>query len=104
MNSGRIEVTEVFQRLAADELREETAPLGGVNVRLARGAGGQEGRWDGHPQTAETVIVWSGDFTVEFQDHMLVLSAGQCCVIPVGVEHRGTCRNGAEIILFQQAG
>ena len=103
MNTGPTDFAEVFARLAATQQREETAPLGGVNVRMVRVAGGGEGRWDSHPHSAETVIVWSGDFTVEFRDHALTLSPGQCCVVPAGAEHRGASRNGAEVVLFQQA-
>lgn len=94
---------EIFGRLARDGNSEETAHLGGVNVRLVRLKGGGEGRWDHHDQTTETVVVWSGDFSVEFRDHTLRLSGGQCCVVPVGAEHRGTSKDGAEVILFQQA-
>ena len=94
---------EIFARLARDGQSEETALLGGVNVRTVRVKGGGEGRWDHHAQTTETVIVWSGDFTVEFRDQTLQLSRGQCCVVPVGAEHRGTSKAGAEVILFQQA-
>ena len=94
---------EIFGRLAKDGHSEETTQLGGVNVRLVRVKGGGEGRWDHHDQTTETVVVWSGDFSVEFRDQTLHLSAGQCCVVPVGAEHRGTSKAGAEVILFQQA-
>jgi mannose-6-phosphate isomerase-like protein (cupin superfamily) len=94
---------EVFSRLTREGRTEETTLLGGVNVRLVKVAGGGEGRWDHHETTTETVVVWSGDFTVEFRDHTLHLSAGQCCVVPVGAEHRGTSKAGAEVILFQQA-
>jgi len=102
MNTGPTDFTEVFARLAAAQQREETTSLGGINVRMVRVAGGGEGRWDSHSHSAETVVVWSGDFTVEFRDHTLTLSPGQCCVVPVGAEHRGTSRNGAEVVLFQQ--
>ena len=94
---------ETFGRLARDGLSEETTELGGVNVRLVRVKGGGEGRWDHHAQTTETVVVWSGEFTVEFRDHTLHLTKGQCCVVPVGAEHRGTSKTGAEVVLFQQA-
>ena len=93
----------VFERLARTRQAEETLGLGGVNVRMIRVAGGGEGRWDSHGHSAETVVVWSGDFTVEFSDNTLALSAGQCCVVPTGAQHRGTSRNGAEVILFLQA-
>ena len=103
MNTGLTDFTEVFARLAATQQREETVSLGGVAVRMVRVPGGAEGRWDSHSDTTETVVVWSGDFTVEFRDHTLTLSAGQCCVIPVGIEHRGNSRHGADVVLFQGA-
>ena len=98
-----VDFGEVFGRLAKDGQSEETAQLGGVNVRLVRVKGGGEGQWGHHGDTTETVAVWSGDFTVEFRDQTLHLSRGQCCVVPVGAEHRGTSKAGAEVILFQQA-
>ena len=104
MDTGPADFAKVFARLAADGGREETASLGGVNVRMVRVPGGGPGRWDSHAHTPETVVVWSGDFSVEFRDHTLVLSPGQCCVVPVGAEHRGTSRDGAEVVLFTQPG
>lgn len=101
--NGILGFAEVFGGLAQDGRSEETTQLGGVNIRLVRVTGGGEGRWDHHDGTTETVVVWSGDFSVEFRDQTLHLSAGQCCVVPVGAEHRGTSKAGAEIILFQQA-
>lgn len=94
---------ETFDRLAREGLKEETTRLGGVNVRLVRVPGGGDGRWDHHAGSTETVVVWSGDFTVDFRDHSLTLGAGQCCVVPVGAVHRGTSKGGAEVVLFQQA-
>lgn len=100
---GLTDFGAVFGRLASGQQREEVVELGGVNIRMVRVAGGGEGRWDHHALSAETVVVWSGDFTVEFRDRALTLTAGQCCVVPAGAEHRGTSRDGAEVILFQQA-
>jgi mannose-6-phosphate isomerase-like protein (cupin superfamily) len=103
MSTEPIDFATTFRRLATEGLREETTQLGGVDVRLVRVAGRGEGRWDHHEHSTETVVVWSGDFMVEFRDRTLELAAGQCCVVPVGAEHRGTSRTGAEIILFQQS-
>jgi mannose-6-phosphate isomerase-like protein (cupin superfamily) len=98
-----VDFAEIFGRLAKDGHSEETVQLGGVNVRLVRIKGGGEGRWGSHNRTTETVVVWSGDFSVDFRNQTLHLSSGQCCVVPVGAEHRGTSKAGAEVILFQQA-
>jgi mannose-6-phosphate isomerase-like protein (cupin superfamily) len=103
MTTDPIDFAAAFARLAAEGRREETTPLGGVDVRLVRVAGGGEGRWDRHDHSTETVVVWSGDFTVEFRDCALRLGPGQCCVVPVGAEHRGTSQAGAEVILFQSS-
>lgn len=89
--------------MAREGRNEETTQLGGVNVCLVKVKGGGEGRWDQQDRTTETVVVWSGDFTVEVRDHTLHLTGGQCCVVPAGAEHRGTSKAGADVILFQQA-
>lgn len=99
-----VDFARAFARLAEAGERESTARLGGVAVRLVRVAGGGEGRWDSHGDTPETVVVWSGDFRVEFRDGTLDLGPGQCCVVPAGAEHRGTSKGGAEVVLFTAVG
>jgi mannose-6-phosphate isomerase-like protein (cupin superfamily) len=100
MVKGGLDFAAEFSRLAREGQPESTTELGGVAVRLVRVVGGGEGRWDSHRGTAETAIVWSGDFAVEFRERTIEMRPGQCCVVPVGTEHRGTSKNGAEIILF----
>ena len=103
MDQGQVDFAAGFAGLAARGERETTAPLGGVDVRLVRVPAGGEGRWDSHPDSTETVVVWSGEFKVEFRDRTLMLTAGQCCVVPVGAEHRGTSPTGAEVVLFKKS-
>jgi mannose-6-phosphate isomerase-like protein (cupin superfamily) len=103
MSESGFDFAQEFGRLKAEGQSESTTTIGGVAVRLVRVAGGGEGRWDSHGHTTETAIVWSGDFKVEFRDRTLSLSAGQCCVVPAGAEHRGTSKGGAEVILFTAA-
>jgi mannose-6-phosphate isomerase-like protein (cupin superfamily) len=93
----------IFRRLAAEGEREHHTVLGGVDVRLVRVDGGASGRWDTHDDTTETVIIWSGAFDVAFRDHAVSLTAGQCCVVPLGAEHRGTSPTCAEVVLFKAA-
>ncbi len=100
---GVMDFGAIFARLTAAGERQHHAVLGGVDVRLVRVAGGNQGRWDRHDDTAETVVVWSGTFDVAFRDHTTSLRAGQCCVVPVGAEHQGTSSTGADVILFKTA-
>ena len=101
--SDVIDFARVFARLAAVGISEETTTVGGMNIRTVRVPGGGPGQWDSHAHTIETVVVWSGTFQVEFSDRTLLLSAGQCCVVPMGTEHRGTSPTGAEVTLFTQS-
>ena len=98
-----MDFSAIFERLAADGEEQHHAVLSGVDVRLVRVEGGAAGRWDRHDGTTETVLVWSGAFDVAFRNHTLSLSAGQCCVVPLGLEHEGTSPTGAEVILFRAA-
>lgn len=96
-----VDFAATFARLRSEDLKEETTHCAGVAVRLVRVAGGGAGQWGHHGDTTETVVVWSGDFTVEFADSVVHLGPGQCCVVPVNAEHRGTSKAGAEVVLFQ---
>jgi mannose-6-phosphate isomerase-like protein (cupin superfamily) len=98
-----LDFAAIFKRRAESSESERQAVLGGVDIRLVRVEGGGEGRWDSHFDTAETVVVWSGAFDVAFRDRTLSLGAGQCCVVPLGVEHKGTSPTGAEVVLMKTA-
>lgn len=103
MARGLVDFAQGFADLAARDARETTASLGGVDVRLVRVPAGGEGRWDSHDDSTETVVVWTGAFDVAFRDRTLHLTAGQCCVVPAGAEHRGTSPTGAEVVLFRDS-
>jgi mannose-6-phosphate isomerase-like protein (cupin superfamily) len=98
-----VDFSASFARLAAAGRSEETTRLGGVDVRLVRVPGGGAGRWDSHDDSTETVVVWRGTFQVEFRDRTVRLQAGQCCVVPVGADHRGTSPDGADVVLLRQS-
>jgi len=90
-----------FAALAAAGQREQTTEIGGINVRLVRVPAGSQGTWDRHDDSTETVVVWSGDFTVDFRDASLPLTAGQCCVVPVATDHKARSVAGAEVVLYR---
>ena len=101
MTPDPVDLKATFDWLRANDERERTFPLGDVYVRLVRVVAGGEGRWDSHQDGPETVVVSDGTFKVEFRDRTLVLTAGQCCVVPSGADHRGTSPTGADVVLFR---
>jgi mannose-6-phosphate isomerase-like protein (cupin superfamily) len=98
-----LDFSAIFRELTAKGEPEHHAVQGGVDIRLVCVQAGESGRWDRHNDTTETVVVWSGVFDVAFRDRSVSLSAGQCCVIPLGAEHSGTSAAGAQIVLFRAA-
>jgi hypothetical protein len=58
---------------------------------------------DGTAMTIRQKRWWSGAATSQWRIATARCSSGpgQCCVVPVGAEHRAASRAGAEIILFQ---
>jgi mannose-6-phosphate isomerase-like protein (cupin superfamily) len=98
-----LDFSAIFEDLVAKDEQQHHTFQGGVDIRLVRVQAASAGRWDRHADTTETVVVWSGVFDVAFRDHSVSLSAGQCCVIPLGAEHCGTSSAGAEVVLFKAA-
>jgi mannose-6-phosphate isomerase-like protein (cupin superfamily) len=64
------------------------AAMNGQEIKLVKVKG--EFPWHRHQQEDEFFLVWKGRFRVEFRDHIVEMSPGECVVVPRGVEHR-TC-------------
>jgi mannose-6-phosphate isomerase-like protein (cupin superfamily) len=78
------------------------AALNGQEVKLVKVQG--EFPWHHHEHGDEFFLVWRGRFRVEFRDHVVTLEAGECVVVPRGVEHRTCAEEGAAIVCFEPAG
>ena len=44
--------------------------------------------WHRHPETDETFLVIEGRIGIEFEDHEVILEAGEITTVPRGVAHR----------------
>jgi len=75
------------------------AALNGQEVKLVKVRG--EFPWHHHEQEDEFFLVWRGRFRVEFRDRVVTLEAGECVVVPRGVEHRTCADAEAEVICFE---
>lgn len=96
-----IDFALAFGTLADSGATALSMAAGGQSIRLLafNGVGG----WHKHDAAAETVIVWNGQFDVEYRDRTVSLGAGQCTVIAPGQEHRGVSHGGARVVLLRAA-
>jgi mannose-6-phosphate isomerase-like protein (cupin superfamily) len=78
------------------------ARLNGQEVKIIKVQG--EFPWHFHAEEDEFFLVWKGRFRVEFRDHVVEMNAGECTVVPHGVEHRTCADEEAEILCFEPAG
>ena len=78
------------------------AALNGQEIKLIKVQG--EFPWHIHEKEDEFFLVWKGRFRVEYRDGMVEMEAGECCVVPRGVEHRTAADAEAEILCFEPAG
>lgn len=61
------------------------------------------GEMDWHRHAAEDELFWvlRGRLRLEFRDHVTELEAGQCCVVPRGVEHHPVAAEECWIVLVE---
>ena len=75
------------------------ADLNGQEIKLVKAKG--EFPWHVHDDVDEMFLVWKGRFCVEFRDKVVELGPGEFCIAPMGVEHRTTAKDIAEVIIFE---
>jgi mannose-6-phosphate isomerase-like protein (cupin superfamily) len=76
--------------------------LNGQQVKLAKLQG--EFMWHHHDREDELFLVLDGRLVIQFRDGDVVMEAGDCLVIPHGVEHRPVAAEEVSILLFEPAG
>jgi mannose-6-phosphate isomerase-like protein (cupin superfamily) len=77
------------------------AALNGQEVKIVKVKG--EFPWHHHENEDEFFMVWKGRFRVEFRDHSVTLTPGECVVVPRGTEHRTCADDEAYILCFEPA-
>jgi mannose-6-phosphate isomerase-like protein (cupin superfamily) len=77
------------------------AALNGQEVKIVKVKG--EFPWHHHAGEDEFFMVWKGEFRVEFRDRVVTLGAGECVVVPRGIEHRTCADEEACILCFEPA-
>lgn len=60
--------------------------------------------WHSHPETDETFIIVDGTLVMNFRDRKVEVCAGEMIVIPKGVEHKPSSKDGYKALLIEPEG
>lgn len=99
--SERVNLAQAFTRFTEQWRPKVIASLNGQEVKIVKVQG--EFPWHHHENEDEFFMVWKGLFRVEFRDRIVEMQAGDCLVVPRGIEHRTCADDEAEILIFEPA-
>lgn len=94
-----INLAQAFDRIAEHWSPRIAAELNGQYVKLVKLKG--EFVWHHHAHEDELFLVIRGTLTLQLRDRDLTLHAGECVVVPAGVEHRPVAAEEVEVLLFE---
>ena len=95
----KINIDEKFDKFSDHWRPKIVSELNGQEFKLVKIQG--EYPWHSHADVDEMFFVWKGEITLEFRTHSVDLKSGEAIVVPMGVEHRPTAENEAEIFLIE---
>jgi aromatic-L-amino-acid decarboxylase len=81
---------------------EVVARLNGQEIKLVKFRG--EFVWHHHAEADELFLCLDGAFRIEFRDRIVHLRAGECVVVPRGVEHRPVADDEVSVLLCEPGG
>ena len=103
MTVEKINLSEKFGKLpAGDYAVRLVAKMNNYDFKIVKFKG--DFVWHSHPETDETFIVMEGTLTMNFRDGKVEVGAGEMIVIPKGIEHKPSSRNGYKAILIEPEG
>jgi len=103
MTVGKINLSEKFAKLPADDYAVRlVAKMNNYDFKIVKFKG--DFIWHSHPETDETFIIIEGTLVMNFRDRKVEVRAGEMIVIPKGVEHRPSSKNGYKAILIEPEG
>ncbi len=102
MIPSKINLLEKFSKLPDDYSVRIVAKMNDYEIKIVKFKG--EFVWHSHPDTDETFIILEGKMMMHFRGKLVELNSGEMIVIPKGVEHKPTSREGYKAILIEPEG
>jgi mannose-6-phosphate isomerase-like protein (cupin superfamily) len=102
MIPSKINFSEKFLKLPDDYSVRIVAKMNNYEIKIVKFKG--EFVWHSHSDTDETFIILDGKMIMYFRDKLVELNSGEMIVIPKGVEHKPTSREGYKAILIEPEG
>jgi mannose-6-phosphate isomerase-like protein (cupin superfamily) len=97
----KINLKEKLARFTTHWDPKVVAELNGQQVKLVKFLGGFV--WHHHEREDELFLVLEGEFTLQFRDREVRLTAGEFIVVPRGIEHRPVAESEVSVLLFEPA-
>lgn len=102
-------MTNIYQAINFDQkfsfLNEQWAPriigeFQNFYLKAAKIKG--EVDWHVHEDVDETIIINSGELRIFFRDGEVVIGAGECFIVPKGLEHKAIAEEEVAIIFTEK--
>lgn len=102
MEAPRINLAEKFAALDEHWSPRSVARINDFELKIVKIQG--DFVWHRHWDTDELFLVHRGEVVIELRDRQIPLVAGECFVVPRGVEHRPRARAECELLLLEPSG
>lgn len=103
MTVGKINLSDKFGKLpGGDYAVRLVAKMNNYDFKIVKFKG--DFVWHSHPETDETFIIMEGKLAMNFRDGKVEVDAGEMIVIPKGVEHKPSSKDGYKAILIEPEG
>jgi mannose-6-phosphate isomerase-like protein (cupin superfamily) len=103
MAGEKINLADKFRKLpAGDYAVRLVARMNNYDLKIVKFKG--DFVWHSHPETDETFIIMKGTLVMNFRDRKTEVHAGDMIVIPKGVEHKPSSKDGYEALLIEPEG
>jgi mannose-6-phosphate isomerase-like protein (cupin superfamily) len=103
MKLEKINLANKFAKLPADDYAVGLiAKMNDYDFKIVKFKG--DFVWHSHPETDETFIIIEGTLVMNFRDRTVEICAGEMIVIPKGVEHKPSSKNGYKALLIEPEG